>query len=136
MRYAQQHLTQLCLLLAIHIVHGTPQHILNELFPGDILRFHRGNVFPVAEDGSPVADLHYLVQLMRNVDDRNALPLQLHHQLQQNIRLPVRQGRGRLIHNDDPGISGQRPADLQHLLLGNRQARCLHMGIHVQMNPA
>ena len=58
---------------------------------------------------------------MRNIDDRNALFLQFPDYPEKDVNLIIRQGRCRLIHDQDSTVIGKRFGYLDHLLLGNTQ---------------
>ena len=47
------------------------------------------------------------------------------------VDLLVGQGRGRLVHDQDVGIVGDRLRDLDHLLVGDRQRAELALGIEI-----
>ena len=51
------------------------------------------------------------------------------------LRLRLGQRGGRLVHNDEPGVAGQRTADLDHLLLAHGQVARDGLGrdVHIQL---
>ena len=59
---------------------------------------------------------------MRDVDDRRRRSVaELADDPEQLVDLGVGQRRGRLVHDQDVGVEGQRLGDLDHLLLGDRE---------------
>ena len=75
----------------------------------------------VLEHGDPVADLADLLQPVRDVDDRDALRGQLPDDPEQVAHLVVGEHRARLVHDDQPGLVGERPGHADDLLAGRRQ---------------
>ena len=78
---------------------------------------------PVAEHGDAVGELHDLVDAVRDVDDRDAVAGELPDDLEQPLAFGRRQGRGRLVHDQDAGVDRQRLGDLDQLLLADAQRR-------------
>ena len=62
------------------------------------------------------------MQAVGDIDNAHATVFKLPHHAVQAFHLAVAQRGGGFIHDDQPGIQGQRPGDLHHLLLGNAQA--------------
>ena len=58
---------------------------------------------------------------MADEDHRDAVRREAVHDLEQRVGLGLGQGRGRLVHEDEPGVGDQRPADRDHLALGDRE---------------
>ena len=58
---------------------------------------------------------------MGNIDDRNTLGLQITDGAEQMLCFFAVQGRGRLIHDDHSGITGNCLDDLHHLHLCQRK---------------
>ena len=63
-----------------------------------------------------------LVQPVRDEDDADAVGLERRDDVEQLVGLGERQARGRLVEDDQPRLDRQRLGDLDHLLLGQRQA--------------
>ena len=82
---------------------------------------HGADVLAVAHDGDAVRDLLQLVHLVRDVDDADALGLELADDPEQLGDLGIVQRRGRLVHDQDLGLERQGLGDLHHLLPGDRE---------------
>ena len=72
-----------------------------------------------AQDADPVRDLHYLVELVRDEDDAEALPRHAAERLHQTPRLLRRENGGRLVQNEDPRAEIEQTQDLHSLLLAD-----------------
>jgi hypothetical protein len=77
---------------------------------------------------------------VRDVDNPDSFGFQLCDPGQQQLNLPVRQGRGRLIQRQYPAVrrcppaghTGRQPcSNLNHLLLSDAQKPDRHIGLHV-----
>ena len=79
----------------------------------------RGDVMAVAQHGVAIAEAKNLVQPMRDEDDRQAFGLQRPHDADEICDLGFAQSRGRLVHDNEPGLHGERAGDLDELLLGD-----------------
>ena len=75
----------------------------------------------VAQHGHAVGDARQLLEPVRDVDERDALRLELRDEREQRGDLAVGQRRGRLVHHDQPRLAHQALRDLGELLLGDRQ---------------
>jgi hypothetical protein len=73
----------------------------------------------VAKHGEPVAETENFLQPMGDEDDRQALGLEGLDDASEIGDLHFAQGRGRLVHDDEPRAHGERPRDLDQLLLGH-----------------
>jgi hypothetical protein len=109
-------------------------HELYELVRIDILCVLRSNPLPIPEDGDPVRDIHDFFDLVGDIDDAATFLLQLPYDLEQTHRFLLRQGRGRLVKNDDFRIIGNRFHDIGHLLGGYRQMvdLCPRINVHIE----
>jgi hypothetical protein len=58
---------------------------------------------------------------VRDVDDGQTAGFEPADDLEQRRHLGVGQGRGRLVHDHEPGVEREGLGDLDHLLLGHRQ---------------
>ena len=96
--------------------------------PGHVLV---GDDRPVAQDGHVVADPAELVELVRDVDDRDVVAPQVLHHAEQDVDLVVGQCRGRLVHDEDPHVLQEDPGDLHQLLLADRQVPHHPVGVEV-----
>ena len=71
---------------------------------------------PVLEDRDPVADLADLGEPVGDVDDGDPVGGQLAHDPEQVLHLVRVEHRRRLVHDDQPGVAGQRPGHADDLL--------------------
>ena len=78
----------------------------------------------VAQHRHVVADLEDLVHLVRDVDERDALALELAHHLEELVDLLRHERGGGLVEHDDLGVVRDGLGDLAHLAL--RDAHVLH----------
>ena len=81
---------------------------------------------PIAQNRDVIADADQFLEPMRDIDDRDALRLEVRDDPEQHLDLRGAQGRGRLVHDQDAGILGHRLGDLDELLLADPQI--LHHG--------
>jgi hypothetical protein len=75
----------------------------------------------VAEDADPIGDPGDLVEMMRDINDRQATGLQLAEDREQTGRLGAIQGGGRLVEDKDASRSAEGAGDLNKLALAGRQ---------------
>ena len=61
----------------------------------------------IAHDRNPVADLEQFVEVVRDVEDRNAGFLQCANDTEQHLDLVIVERGGRLIHDDQLGIQAK-----------------------------
>ena len=76
----------------------------------------------VLEHGHPVTDGADLLEPVGDVDDRDALGREVADDLEEPLHLTAVEHRGGLVHDDEPGVAGQRPRHAHDLLTGRRQA--------------
>jgi hypothetical protein len=60
-------------------------------------------------------------EVVGDVDDRHSRGLQVLDDLEQDLHLGSAEGRGGLVHDQDPRVDGQSPCDLDDLLLPKPQ---------------
>ncbi len=75
------------------------------------------DVHAVAQHRHPVGDGKDLVEPVADVDDADPAPLQIANDLEQARDLVRGERRGRLVHDQDAGLEGQRLGNLDELLL-------------------
>ena len=75
----------------------------------------------VAQHGDAVRDLEDLLQAMADVDARHAARAQLAEEAVEAGGVRLREGRRRLVEDEDARLLGQRLADLHELLLADAQ---------------
>ena len=76
-----------------------------------------------AQDGRGVAERLYLVELVRDVEDRAAFRSHAAQHDEELLDLLRRQDRGRLVHDQQVRLEKQRADDLDALALADRQRR-------------
>jgi hypothetical protein len=86
----------------------------------------------VAHDAHAVADLHHLVELVRDEHDGVAVGRVAAQELEQAARLLRRQDGGRLVHDQDAGVAEQGLEDLDLLLQADRELVDARVGIEVE----
>ena len=91
------------------------------------------DVTAVAQHGVAIAETENLVQPMRDEDDRQAFGLQRPHDAGEIGDLGFAQSRGRLVHDDEPRLHGERAGDLDELLLGDR--KIAHLRHRIALEP-
>ena len=89
----------------------------------------------VTHDRDLVGDPPDLVHLVRDVDDRGALVAEAAKDPEQPVDLLVAQRRGRLVQDDDLRLVRQRPGQLHHLDLRDRQVLGEHPWPDVEADP-
>ncbi len=75
----------------------------------------------VAQHHREIGDLEGLLEVMGDIDDRYAARLEVPDDLEQHLDLGGAQRRGRLVHDEDAGVHGERAGDLDDLLLAEPQ---------------
>jgi hypothetical protein len=73
----------------------------------------------VPHDRHPLAAREHLLQPVRDEQDGGAAAPQRHHDLEQPVYLDIGQRRRGLVHDQDPGLQGERLGDLDDLLVGH-----------------
>ena len=89
----------------------------------------------VAEHRHRVGDAQYVLDEMRDEDDRGALFAQPSQGREQPLHLRRRQRRGRLVEDDDAGAREQHAGDLDQLLQADRQIADPRQRIDVDAEP-
>ncbi len=98
-------------------------HLVDEAVGRGVPDVQGVDVASVAKHGDPVADGEDLRQPVRDVDDRQSSVGQAPEHLEQVVGLGGREGRGRLVEDEDAGLAGHGPGDLDELAERDRQAR-------------
>ena len=98
------------------------QHQLDQLFAGGDFAARLGaHHLAVAQHGHVVADLEDFIQAVGDIDDCDALLLQIGDDLKKTAHLLRRERGRRFIHDNDIRLAGQRFGDLHDLALGDAQ---------------
>ena len=108
-------------------------HHGDDLLHGRLLGLARAHVAAVADDRDAVGDPLDLVHAVRDVDHPGVGLHEAADQAVQDLDLGVVERRRRLVHDQQLGVVGQRLADLDHLLLGDREAADELLGPQRQM---
>ena len=74
-----------------------------------------------AKDADPIRDLQYLIELVRDEDDAEALRRHAAERLYETPRLLRRENGGRLVENEDARAEIEQTQDLHPLLLPDRE---------------
>ena len=94
-----------------------------------------GDERAVAEDDGLIGDLQRLLEVVGDVDDRDPRRRQLTDDPEEHLDLVAREGRRRLVHDQDPRLARQRSRDLDHLLLTEPQVCHQCVGVEVLLEP-
>ena len=105
------------------LVDRPADHHADDLLGRCLGRVHGLDVATVAHDRDPVRDLLELFEAVRDVDDPVAPLTEVAGDAEQLVDLGVGERCGRLVHDQDVRVVGQRFRDLHHLLLRHRESR-------------
>src|SRR5699024_2007397 len=84
------------------------------------------------QDDGVVRDLQRLLEVVGDVDQGDPARLEVGDDVEEDLDLAGGQGRGRLVHDQYAGPDGQRPGDLDDLLLSDAQVAHRRGGVHVE----
>src|SRR5579872_2693660 len=96
-------------------------HQTHELVVSDAGRVYRRHMLTVLEYGNTIGNREDLIEPMGNEQDRYAPSAQVADERQQMRLLACTQCRSGLVHHQDAWSQGQRPSNLDKLLLRNAQ---------------
>ena len=118
------------LLTALRVV---GQKTLNQHFLGEV--FHRAfqRNHTVAHDGHVRRDFKNLGQAVRDINDGNALFLEILHRFKQRLHLVEGQGAGRLVQNQNLRIAHHAAQKLDQLLLGDGKRVGLALKVQIEV---
>ena len=125
------------------VVHGgktvcqrTAHHVSDQLVHIRFFGLGGDHHFTVSQDRNLVADFKDLIHLMRDVDQGNALRLEIAHHFKEFLHLSDGEGRGGLIQYDQLRVIGNRLGDLHHLTRRNRHGLhgCGQIDGHIQFS--
>ncbi len=94
-----------------------------------------GNLLAIAEDGQPFADFQHLAHLVADEEYCDALCLNIAHDLEQRIDFMPRQRGGRLVHDDEAGVSHDGARNRHDLLARCRQAVHIRIEVDADVEP-
>ncbi len=114
---------------------GPPHHVLHDPAEVDVGDRGVGHPAPVAENGDAVADLHQLLEAVRDVDDGHAPLHQVADHAEERGDLHRAQRRGGLVHDQDPHVLDEGPGDLDDLLQAQGQPPHERAGIDGLFQP-
>ena len=86
----------------------------------------------IADHRYVVGDAAHLVELVRNQDGGDALPLELEQQVEQGLAVALRERRRRLVQNEKFDFLAQRLGDLDELLLASSDIGDERIGVLVE----
>ena len=107
----------------------TPDHHLGDGFLIGVGGLDCALILPVAQNGDAVGDLKDLFHAVRNIDDPDALALQIRDHVKEHHLFRIRQRGGGFVKDHRLGVHGERAGDFDHLLIGNRQIAHTGLGI-------
>ena len=103
------------------LVDGAAHHHRDQIGFADLADRLGGDMGAVAQHRHPVGQSEDLRQLVGDIGDADAALAEAPDHLQQPARIPIRQRRGRLVHDDQLGILRQRLGDFDPLAVRDRQ---------------
>ena len=112
----------------------TANHLGNDKVGGQILGIPGADVLAVTHDGDFVGNPEDFVHLVRDVDDGNAVGLQILDDSKQCFHLVGSQGGGGLVQNQNLTVGGDGLGDFHGLHLGNAELAHLLMGVKIHPN--
>ena len=116
----QHRLAEIGAALRIELGERAPDQHPHEFRLGG-LRRRNARHLAVAQHGDAVGDARHLLEPVGDVDDPDAAGGDLAHDQEEPVDLGRGQGRGRLVHDEDPRRVGQRLGDGDHLPAADRK---------------
>jgi hypothetical protein len=116
---AQDLLAELDLRLREQVADLAADHGLDEIGVRDAVHVVGADVLGVAEDGHARGQRVHVLKAVGDEDDGGAVVAELARDAVELLGLALGERGGRLVHDDDAGVHGQRLRDLDHLLLGH-----------------
>ncbi len=110
-----------------------PDHRADELVLGQRRGRRRQDELAVAEHDDVVADLEDLLEMVRDVEDRDAAGDERAYALEQPAHAVAFERRGRLVEQQDARTSRERAGDLDDLALLDGERGALHVGVDVEV---
>ena len=105
----------------LDLVGRAPEHQLDHRLLRQLAAGVRRDDVAVAHDGDLVGDLEDLLEVVRDVDDADAVVAQPSDVREEALDLGRAERRGRLVEDDELGARRQRAGDLDGLLLGHAE---------------
>ena len=124
----ERDLTEVTRLLAEVVLRLPAGHPVHHPGQVDLARRLVRHQLAVAQHHRVVGDADRLLEVMGDVDDRDAVRGELPDDPEQHLDLARAEGRGRLVHDQDPGLGRQRPCDLDDLLLAHPEVGDQRLG--------
>ena len=103
------------------VVRVAADHVLDDPGGVDVVGLGLGDEAAVAQDDDAVGDLERLFEVVGDVDDRDAVGGEVAHDAEEHLDLGRAERGGRLVHDQDAGVLGERAGDLDDLLLAEAQ---------------
>ena len=113
-------------------IEAAPDHPRDEVPGRHLADQERTLARAVLEHGHAVGDLEDLLEPVRDVDHAELPLAESADHREQRLRLGDRQGGGRLVEDDQPGVDREGLGDLDELLLGRGETLDGRLGVGVQ----
>ena len=99
----------------------SPEHVLDERAPVDLVDLVRPDAHAVAQHGDAVAQLEDLVEPVRHEDDAPPLLHEVARRPEDALDLRLAQRRGRLVEDEQASVADEEAGDLDELPLADRE---------------
>ncbi len=116
-------------LLRKFVFQAAADHHFDNRFARQLADRLGADMFSVAQDHYAIGDFENLTEPVADVNDTDALGLELANNVHQPLDLDRRKCGARFVHYNDPGIDGQRLDDFHHLLVGHGEIATERRGI-------
>ena len=122
--------------LGIHVVDLPADHVGDQIVRRRVGDLDLGDILAVAHDHRRIGHAVDLAHTVRDVNNGDALVAHFQDQLEEVVGLRVVERGGRLVHDEDLYVLGNRLSDLHKLFLrnGERTEACLRIDV-VQSDP-
>ena len=104
-----------------NLVDGAADHHPDDLVSTCVLEPSLANHLAVTKNHVAVSDALDLLELVADEKDGLAVALQQLDDTEKLLDFLERESRGRLVHDDDPRVDGQRPGDRDQMLAGHSE---------------
>ncbi|MPM03026.1 hypothetical protein SDC9_49285 [bioreactor metagenome] len=120
--------------LGIELVDRAADHHIDDLVLGTLLDLSFADILSVTEDGVIVTDGKNFIKFMG--DEQNCFPALLEgaDNAEEIFNLTSCEGAGRLIHDDQFGIEGERLGNLNHVPFGNAEVLDQRIRVDIQLH--
>src|SRR3982074_3244112 len=115
----------------IHVAERTPEHQFDQLVACDVAHLPGGDMLTVAQDGDGVAEIEHFAQAVADIEYRMSPRLERFQHVENACNLGIRQGRGRLVEDQETCVAGEKPCDFDELLLADAERTRGGVGIPI-----